>query len=130
MKKISYKNKKGQVALTLLIFTIIASMIVSAAILILSANTTNTSQFQQSTIAYYAAETGIENAVLRLLRNPNYQGEELTIDPNSKAKVSITGSDIKTIISEGSAGNFTRKIETVINYTNNILTIVSWKEIQ
>jgi len=50
------------------------------------------------------AESGAENALQRLLRDPGYTGESLTL-PNGAATISVTGTMTKTITSVGSIDN-------------------------
>ena len=120
--------QKGQTLITLIIFMVLSVTVVSAAVAVLFINTSSTSTLGNGVEAYYIAEGGAENAVLRLLRNPNYTGETLTVG-DGIATITVTGTDPKTILSVGKIGNFTRQIQVVAGYTNNILTVSSWKEL-
>ena len=64
-------NERGQALVTLLFFVIISTIITSAAIVIILVNSTSVAKAQAGISAYYAAESGIENAFLRLLRDIN-----------------------------------------------------------
>ncbi|MBI2028159.1 MAG: hypothetical protein HYT07_00985 [Candidatus Levybacteria bacterium] len=121
-------SEGGQALTTLLIFVIIAVTITSGAIVVLIANTTSTSKIQEGLAAYYAAESGVENALLRLLRDPNYTGETLSID-TSTAEITVTGSNPKTVVSVGQNGNFKRTVQVQMNYNSGYYTFSSWKEI-
>lgn len=127
IKKI-FNFQRGQALVTLLIFMVVAIIVTSAAVVVIFVNSLSSSKLVVGELAYYAAESGAENAILRLLRNPNYTGETLQIDQGS-ATITITGTDPKTITSVGNFGNFSRTIEIVVGYTNNILTVSSWKEV-
>jgi hypothetical protein len=120
--------QSGQSLVMLLIFMIIALTITSAAIAMIVINTRTTGKFALGTVAYYAAESGAENAILRLLRNPNYSGETMAVGDGS-AVITVSGVDPKTITSVGVVGDARRTIQVVAGYTNNILTVSSWKEI-
>lgn len=126
MKKITIQS--GQSLVMLLIFMIIALTITSAAIAMIVINTRTTGKFAVGTIAYYAAESGAENAVLRLLRNPNYSGESMIVGDGS-AIITVTGTDPKTITSIGIVGNSSRTIQVIAGYVDNRFTISSWQEI-
>lgn len=102
--------------------------IVSAAVAVLFINTSSTSTIGSGIEAYYVAEGGAENAILRLLRNPNYTGETLQVGQGTTT-ITVTGTDPKTITTVGKIGNFTRQIQVIAGYTDNILTVTSWKEI-
>lgn len=120
--------QKGQTLITLIIFMVMSITIVSASVAVLFINTSSTRTIGNGVEAYYIAEGGAENAILRLLRNPNYTGESLQVGLGT-ATITVTGTDPKTIVSIGRIGNFTRQIQVTAGYTNNVLTVSSWKEI-
>lgn len=122
------KNHKGQVLVTLLMFVLVAMTVITSVITTVIANTRSTSTAQQGTSTYYVAEAGIENALMELLRDPNYTGETLQIDGNT-AVISVTGTTAKIITSTGTVNNLTRKIQVNVSYTNNQMTITNWQEI-
>ncbi len=123
------KNKQsGQTLVMLLVFVIISITITSAATVVVIVNSLGSQKMQQSLNAFYAAESGVENALLRLLRDPNYSGETLTVGDGS-ATITVSGSSTKTINVTGINGNFQRRIEVVCGYVNNVLTVSSWKEV-
>lgn len=124
---------KGQAALTLIFFALVAMIITSAAVIAIVNNNLTQSKMEQSLKAYAAAETGTENALLKLLRQPAYQGETFAIDQNTTATVTIepiANSSQIIIISQGQSGQIGRQIKTIIDYNDNVLQIVSTDEIQ
>ncbi len=121
------RQQKGQTLLMLLVFMIIAITVTSAATTLILVNSSNTQKMEGGTVAYQIAESGIENALLRLLRNPNYSGETLALNGGS-ATITVTGSNPYTITSLGKSGNFSRTLQVVINYNGN-MTISSWREV-
>lgn len=126
MNKEIIKNR-GNALITLLFFALITIIVTSAAIVMLMINSGAVTTVQQGNDAYSIAESGVENALLRLLRNPSYTGEVLTIGSGT-ATITVTGGTTKTIISKGTIGNFERSIQVVATYTNNVLTVTSWDE--
>lgn len=122
------RNNQGQTLVTLLVFMMIALMVISAAVVILIINATTTTKFQESLRALLVAESGAENAILRLLRNPSYAGETLSVDDGT-ATVAVVGASPIIVTSEGRVGNFLRKVQITANYSGNILSIVSWREV-
>lgn len=120
---------KGQTLITLLFFTIIAVTICAAAVTILMTNSLSGSKLQQGMIAYEIAKSGIENAKLQLLRNPDYPGGTITIGGGSASVEVSSDSGTFTIISTGQIGNFKRKAQTIGAYQNYVLTFSSIKEI-
>lgn len=120
--------QNGQAMITLLFFVIVGITVTSAATIIIMINSLSTNKLQQGLIVYSSAEAGIENALLRLLRDPNYKGETLTIGEGN-VEVKVTGSSPIIITSQAKEGDLLRKIEVQTQYTNNILTVSSWKEV-
>lgn len=128
MKKIYCMRTQGQVLVTLLFFMVISISIISAAVVLIVMNATSLSHTEKGLYAHTIAESGAENAILRLLRDPSYSGEILQVGDGS-ATISVSGTDPKVIVSSGQSGDHTRSIEVIAGYTNNQLTINSWKEI-
>lgn len=124
----NFQLQNGQALVTLLFFVIISITISSAAIFMAIANATSTSKIQEGVSAYYIAESGVENALLRLLRDPNYSGETLNIG-TSTAVVTVTGANPKTVISIGQNGNFKRTLQAQMDYSSGFYTFTNWKEI-
>ena len=120
--------EKGQALITLLFFVLISLTITTGAIIIIIANSISVSKFQEGTLAYYTAESGVENALLRLLRDPNYTGETLTVGVGT-AVITVTGTNPKTVVVVGIKGNFKRTVQAEMNYNNGYYTFSNWKEI-
>ena len=118
---------------------VIGITVISAATIILTTDILSASTSEQSAMAYYEAEGGIEDALLRTLRNPT-----LTVDPSSAYKIttsdgvakvyiqnSVSGGTITdTIVSTGTSGSTVRKIQAVTGYISGKRTVTSWSEIQ
>lgn len=122
MKK---RNKTGQALVTLLVFIAVATTITAAATTVTLINSQTTGKFARGESALTIAQAGADNAILRLLRDPSYSGEVLTV-AGGTATITVSGSSIKTIISEGKDGNFIRKIQVVGTYVNNTFAMSSW----
>ena len=129
------RSIQGQALVTLLFFMIIAVTITSAAIVMILVNTQSAGYLESGQYAYGIAESGIENALLRFLRNPSYCGETLPVGKGS-AVIAVTdanhgcnGVSPITITSTGTISTFSRTIQAVVQFTNNQMTVTSWKEI-
>ncbi|OGH38315.1 MAG: hypothetical protein A3B44_01565 [Candidatus Levybacteria bacterium RIFCSPLOWO2_01_FULL_38_21] len=118
-------NQKGQVFVTLLFFVIIGVTIISAETIVLFTNILSGSTEEQGANAYYVAESGIEEALLRLNRNPGYAGGVLTVGQGNAA--TQVGNGI--ITATGTYAGTIKKIEVQIVNNDGALRIVSWKEI-
>lgn len=125
------KNKKnissGHILITLLIVMVVGTIISASAVSWAIDNTLGNSQTQQGLAVLMAAESGIENAMLALLRDPNYTGEVFTVG-GATTTITVSGNGEKTIISQSAKDNFSRKLEVTVIFTDNALTITSWKE--
>lgn len=128
MRTIVWNQKKGYTLVTLLVFIVMGLTIASAAIVMVMINSRNASSIEIGTLAYDVAESGMENALIRLLRDPTYTGETLSVGTGT-ATVTITslGGDQWRIVSVGVYGNFRRTIQVDVTM-NILLTINSWRE--
>jgi len=120
-------KQRGQALITLLFFIVIAVTITSAAVVIILTSTNSTTKFAEGMRSYYVAESGIENALLRLLRDPSYSGETLPVSDGT-ATITVTGANPYTVTSVGTVGEFMRTIVVSAKYEDNELKIDSWKE--
>lgn len=114
--------------LFLLVFMAIALTITSASLYVLLNSIESGTKRSDSILAYGAAESGAENALLRLVRDPQYSGELLNIG-DGNAIISVLQGNPSTITSLGRVRNSVRKIQLEIVYNIGILNVVSWKEI-
>ncbi len=120
--------QKGQALVTLLFFMLIGITVTSSAIAVLITNAAGTSYSDQGTQSYYIAESGIEDAILKLIRNPSYTSSGYTISVGGgTATVKVSGG---YATSSGMLANTVRKIQVQTVYNNGVVTISSRKEIQ
>ena len=120
--------QKGQTLVILLSYMIIAITITAASIALVLNSSSGTGKVYQGISALEIAQSGAENAIVRLLRDPNYSGETLDVG-SGQAEITITGTNPKTLISTGTLNNFNRTVQVIIDTTNNTLTVTSWKEL-
>lgn len=122
------KTKTGQALVSLIAFIAFGIVVTTAAVTMTIVNSRSSDTYSRGDETLTIAETGADNAILRLLRNPNYVGETLTVGPGT-ATIVVSGSSTKTIISEGVANDIRRKVQVVGTFANNAFTINSWQEI-
>lgn len=118
------KDRSGQTLVTLLVFIVVATAVTSTAVAVLINTTRSSSIIGESITATQIADSGAENALLRLLRDPNYSGETLTVG-NGTATITVSGSNPKTINSVGRIGDFQKTVQIVVTY-NNTMSVTSW----
>lgn len=124
--------ERGQALITLLFFTVIGVTVTSAAVVMILVNSLGGTKQQQGEVAYEIAQSGAENGMIRLLRDPNYTGETLPVGSGS-ATITVTGTGTSVnpyiILSKGTNGIFTREVQISATYQNNLLSVTSRKEI-
>lgn len=128
--KYQISNTKGQALVSLLFISLIGFTIITVAAILVYLNSQSASVVEQGEYAYYVAESGAEEGLLRLLRNPQYAGtpagEPLLVSSGS-AEIRVNNG---IITSTGTYKNATRKIQVVTVYNNGVLSINSWKEVR
>jgi flagellar basal body-associated protein FliL len=122
------KNEKGQTMIILIFFVMTALALTIAAIFMLTINAGSTTDLENGIALRQLADSGTENALIKLERDPSYSGETY-ITSNTTITIIVTGSNAKTIITSAEINNLTRKVEVLVDYNNNILRVNSWKEI-
>lgn len=124
----SGQQQTGHVIVSILIVMVVATTVMTAIVSLVISNFLNTGLQLQSSQALSTAETGVENAILRIIRDPDYSGETLMIGDSTVA-VTVTGDTNKTIRSVGTTSNAQRIIEAQVTYQAGRLELVSWQEI-
>ncbi|OGM05884.1 hypothetical protein A2125_01000 [Candidatus Woesebacteria bacterium GWB1_43_5] len=113
---------------TLIFFVLIATIYISAAVIILSVNSLAATTTELGFSASRVAEGALEDTLLRLIRNPNYAGGAFDLDSGS-VTVNVVGSTTKDISVSVLDGNYLRKFEAQVAFNQTEMTITSWKEV-
>lgn len=121
-------HEKGQALVVLICFAVIAATIVASTVLISIATISAGGKTQEGAIAYDIAESGVENALLRMLRDPSYTGETLAVGQGS-AVITVTGTNPRTIVSQGIQGSHRRTLQAIASDSAGMLTVTSWREL-
>lgn len=129
MAFIKSMQNSGQVLIAMLYVMVIGILVTTGAIYALINNTQATSMFEAGSLAHSAAESGAENALLRLVRNPTYSGELFTLSPGQSALVTVSTSSGITILSSGTYGTIQKQIEVEVHYNGGELVTDSWREL-
>lgn len=125
----SYES--GQTIIALLIFMMLAILITTTAVMITVINSQTNTGYSSGELALQAAETGAENAMLQLERDPTYTGETMTINNATTATISVSGTTTRTITSLGTVagiGTYKRTVVVTASYSNNTFTVTNWVE--
>ncbi|HET8671681.1 MAG TPA: hypothetical protein VFM05_13970 [Candidatus Saccharimonadales bacterium] len=122
------RDQSGQVLVMLLAFMATAIILTTSAVAVVIANMQAGTKQIKGEKALQVAESGADNALMRLLRDPSYAGETLTI-ADGTATITLSGSPTVTIVSKGQVGDFRRTIQVTAARLNNTLVVSSWKEV-
>lgn len=122
----------GQALIALIFISAIGIMIASGAIILIYINSQSGLKVQEGNRAYQIAQSGAENALLRLLRNPDYTGDSNLVIGDGFVDVGISRVSTTNYIAtaSGRIGDFVRKVQIDAHYNENYeLVIDSRKEI-
>lgn len=125
------KNKTVQTGQAL-IMVILIGMI--ALIAVVSSTTLVVGELKKNTIAtvgiaqYHVTYGALENAFIRLLRDPNYSGETLTLSP-STCYITVAGASTKTVVARCTDGTYVRKIQATVTFSSAIMSVSAISEI-
>lgn len=125
--------KSGQALILLMIFMMVAITVIAASIFLAIGGSQVAGRQVTSWRAYDIAESGAENALMMLLRNPNYytsQSTETLTVGEGVATITVTGSNYTNIAtSSGKIGNYVRTIQVTTVNNGGQMVVQSWKEI-
>lgn len=118
-------RQHGSSIITILVFMVVISTVVTTSVAIALNNARATNIATQGLQAEMVAQSGAENALLRLLRDPNYTGEILSMDDGT-ATISVVSN---TITSVGKTTTAEHTTQVDFTYNDNILTVTSWSDV-
>lgn len=121
-------RQRGEVLTTVIVVVAMGMVFTTSAIFLLINNAQASLSFERGLLARQAADAGAENAMIRLLRDPDYAGETLSFGQQS-ATITVSGTNTKIIRSVGVFGNYTRIVRVTASYVNGILTPTEWIEV-
>lgn len=119
---------KGQALTSLLIIMFIGLSVISTFTGVLNNDLTSTTNILEANDAQVIAESGVEDALLQILRNPIYNGGTLPFTDIGFASISIASTNPFIFTSRGIVGQHQKSIRVTINNNNGIVTVTSWKE--
>ena len=124
------KNRRGSVLVTLLIFVATGIIVTSGAVTVSLINTQGTSKFSQGEAALVVADSGAEEALLRVLRDPNFTTTNTPLSVGEEtATINVSGNSSKTVQSAGMSGNNRRTVQVSGSWTSSQFVLIDWEEI-
>ena len=123
------RNQSGYVAVVLLVFVVVATVIATAALAMSMANLASVSAYKEGNEAMVVAQSGAENALLRLLRDPSYTGEVLTVGTGTATITVTSTASSSAITSVGVMGTKKRKVQVDVSQNSGVMSVTSWVEV-
>lgn len=121
-------SQSGYMLTALLVFLVVIIIITTTSVMISVSSLRSQTFFDGGSEALAAADSGAENAILRLLRDPSYTGETLQVG-DSDVIITVVGSSPQVVTVVADSGSFERTIEVNLNRVNGMLEVTSWKEL-
>lgn len=114
----------------LVLIIMILTIITTAAVALGLSTTRDTTTLSLGEKSLMVAESGAENAILLLIRDPSYSGEPapLSIDSGT-ATITLTGTSPIIITSTGVVGDMVRQVEVQVSIIDGIVTVLGWREL-
>ena len=122
-----HNGAAGQTIIILLIFMMLAITLAVSATAVVIINTQGDIAYRSGDQALQNAQTGVENALLRLERDSTYTGETMTL-ASGTVTISVSGTSPKTIVATGTNGAFVRTVTATATITSGVLALTSWSE--
>ena len=122
-----YIQQNGQTLIALLVFMLVATTVTIGASAIAIINIQSNDSITSGSTALLNAESGVEDTILKLERDPSYSGGALNIGSGS-ATITVSGSGTYTVVSVGSSGNFQRTVTATLTDTSNVMSLTGWSE--
>lgn len=121
-------TQSGQALVPLLIFVVMAMIMIMFTVSLVVVNSQNARVYLVGEQALSIAESGIENAMMRLLRNASYVGETVTVG-SGQAVVTVNGTQPYVITSVGSLNQQSRTIVVTATRSAGLFEVISWQEV-
>lgn len=121
-------NNNGQALVVLLVFMVVSIIMTTMAVALVIINATAASEVEQGDMALKLAESGAENALIRLVRDPAYTGTETTSLAGGTTIATVSAGNPIIIKSSGIYGQFVRKASVSAGFVDTVLTVQHWQE--
>ncbi|MBN1262893.1 MAG: hypothetical protein JW991_00890 [Candidatus Pacebacteria bacterium] len=120
---------RGQALIPLLIVILIVLGLGTAAIELAISQNLIDRYSCEGLIIFYETESALENSLLRLLRNPAYDGESLQIG-ESLCTITVNAGTPDIIVANCDNGSQVKKIQAEVNFVDGIMEVNHVREIE
>jgi hypothetical protein len=122
------QNSTGQALISLLVFSVIGIAVSYVTTVITLNSRMQTVYAGESIRARSGAITGVELALLGIIRNPSYVGQTINID-DTEITITVTGSQEKDILIHSKAGLSIYKVSSKVEFKDNRLVVLYKKPV-
>ncbi len=129
MKLFVAVRQQGQAMILVLFVMVIGILITTGATYTLLSTLQTTTLSEVGSEALIGAESGLENGILRFIRDPSYTGETMIINSDQTATITVTPGPPITITSTSVVGAVVRRMQATVQYTDGILIVLTWQEL-
>jgi len=123
------KTQTGQALVLVLVVAAIVLTVSTVAIGVAISSSYSTLRQQNDLLTFAVAESGAEESLIRLLRNPNYSGGNLLVS-GGNATITVGGGQSLIVNSTGEQNNHQKKIQLEFNRAQTVITVSKWGEIK
>lgn len=124
----NFPKNRGYVGILLVIIVLILAIITTAAVSVGVSSLKDTTLMSRSQEVYALAESGVDNAILRLLRDPSYSGEPNLPIGEGNVTIEVSGGSAPyTITSTAQLGGVIRGVQATVENVAGTLTITNWQ---
>ena len=128
MNLVKNSPSSGQALILLTVFVTIGLSVTLMAVTLAIATVSGSSRLEQAALIRQAAESGAENALLRLVRDPTYSGETLTVD-DATVTITVSGSSTKVISVVSRRAALVKELQLVGSASDGRITVQFWPEV-
>lgn len=128
MLKVEGSQQRGQALIMVILIGLLAlGAVVSATTLVVSELRKNI-ETNSGIVEYEITYGALENALLRLLRDPSYANETVTLD-SATCYITVSSGASQTVEARCTNGNYVRKLNATVMFFNGIMTVSNVSEV-
>jgi len=124
-----HNHQSGSILTALIVFVAIGLLITTSATVLLADQMLLGERDARSASLLYTAESGAENAILRLLRDPSYTGETLLTPDGQAVEITVQTGPPIVITSRAETAGLSRAVQIELTRQSGVLEVLSWQQI-
>ena len=119
--------RKGQAVIMLLLISLMIISLVTTMVAVAAALLKETTILSQGERAFYTAEAGAQEGILRLLRDPSYTGASNLPLGDGVVTIDVTGDSPKIVTSTAMVDGQIRKVSREVTRVSGEWVITNWR---